>query len=158
MRRRVIKRQRQTQFIGTVISKPFGSTFYRGVVSAFDAAAGFYKIVYDDGDEEELDEAEVAKFKTRDDGGAESGDDSGDDSDYIAPAATGGGGGSAAKAKKRKTAKKKEGAGQPPCAEQPQERGQRGRRVAAAHGDKQRNAGAGAGADVPAFVGAVVAQ
>ena len=45
--------------IGFVLYKSFQGSRYRGVIEAFDSNEGFYKIKYNDGDEEELDERDI---------------------------------------------------------------------------------------------------
>ena len=59
----IVERRARQQVLanGTVISKAFNGTHYNGTVQSYDAASGFYKIKYEDGDEEELDATEVSK-------------------------------------------------------------------------------------------------
>ena len=45
--------------IGFVLYKSFQGSRYRGVIESFDSNEGFYKIKYNDGDEEELDERNI---------------------------------------------------------------------------------------------------
>ena len=45
--------------IGFVLYKSFQGIQYRGVIQSFDSDEGFYKIKYNDGDEEELDEQDI---------------------------------------------------------------------------------------------------
>ena len=45
--------------IGFVLYKSFHGSQYRGVIESFDSDEGFYKIRYDDDDEEELDERDI---------------------------------------------------------------------------------------------------
>ena len=50
---------------GTVVLKLFDGKPFRGVIAGFDADEGYYKVKYDDGDEEqELEEGEVATAAT----------------------------------------------------------------------------------------------
>ncbi|KAH9623812.1 hypothetical protein KSS87_007049 [Heliosperma pusillum] len=50
-------------FVGKSITKEFeGFGVFRGVIESFDSATGFYRIVYEDGDSEEIDFAEVSKL------------------------------------------------------------------------------------------------
>ena len=43
-----------------MVLKLFDGKPFRGVIAGFDADEGYYKVKYDDGDEEELEEGEVA--------------------------------------------------------------------------------------------------
>ena len=45
--------------IGTKVCKAFGDTYYEGKVTSFDTELGFYRVVYNDGDDEDLDLSEV---------------------------------------------------------------------------------------------------
>lgn len=48
--------------IGTKIVKPFDGVPFNGVVQSYDGKSKFYQVVYEDGDEEELDEKEVRRY------------------------------------------------------------------------------------------------
>ena len=54
--------QSQSFPVGTVIAKRFDDKNYRGEVIAFDTEYGYYKIQYEDGDEEEMNEREVGRY------------------------------------------------------------------------------------------------
>jgi hypothetical protein len=49
--------------IGTQVKKKFGRHMYNGTVTSYDASTNFYYIQYADGDNEEMTEAEVNKYK-----------------------------------------------------------------------------------------------
>ncbi|XP_074321250.1 DDT domain-containing protein PTM [Silene latifolia] len=50
-------------FVGKSITKEFeGFGVFRGVIDSFDSATGFYRIMYEDGDSEEIDSAQVSKL------------------------------------------------------------------------------------------------
>ena len=54
--------QSQSFPVGTVIAKRFDDKNYRGEVTAFDNKYGYYKIQYEDGDEQEMNEREVGRY------------------------------------------------------------------------------------------------
>ena len=51
--------------MGTVIYKKFNNTVHKGTVTAYDTNQGYYKISYEDGDEEELTYTEVQGYCTK---------------------------------------------------------------------------------------------
>ena len=48
--------------VGAAVRKRFGSRWFNGTVTSFDAAVGWYKVSYDDGDSEECDEEELQEW------------------------------------------------------------------------------------------------
>ena len=53
----------QTYDVGTVVSKKFNGTPYRGKIT--EKAGKYYKVVYEDKDFEEMDDADVMKHRVR---------------------------------------------------------------------------------------------
>lgn len=59
---RVNKRSTVVYPTGTIIRKKFDDGWFEGEVTEYDPVAGYYKINYTDGDQEELDAKEVRKY------------------------------------------------------------------------------------------------
>ena len=55
----VTKAEKSSYAMGTVIFKPFDGEPFQGVIIGYDGVDNYYKVRYEDGDEEEMDEEEV---------------------------------------------------------------------------------------------------
>ena len=55
----------QRDAVGRKLKKAFGSAVYGGIVKAYDANTGFFHVVYEDGDEEELEFSELEPLLLR---------------------------------------------------------------------------------------------
>ncbi|KAF2312110.1 hypothetical protein GH714_028082 [Hevea brasiliensis] len=54
------------EFVGKIVEKEFkGYGFFSGIIKSYDASSGFFEIVYEDGDSEELDFSEVSSLLKR---------------------------------------------------------------------------------------------
>ena len=49
--------------IGTIVRRKFGNHFFEGEITAYDSKEGFYHVIYLDGDQEDMDDSEVKRYK-----------------------------------------------------------------------------------------------